>query len=107
MYPPLHGGGQGFESPRLHFHKLRFCRINMSNDRRPRVLPGAIYCNRTATRYRSASSKALAALSCIFGRTWEYVSRVMAIVACPSISETILGLTFLDRSSVAHVCRRS
>jgi hypothetical protein len=31
----------------------------------------------------------------------------MAMVACPSISETILGLTFLDSSSVAHVCRRS
>jgi len=27
--------------------------------------------------------------------------------ACPSISETILGLIFLDSSSVAHVCRRS
>jgi hypothetical protein len=26
------------------------------------------------------------------------------MVACPSISETILGLTFLDRSSVAQVC---
>ena len=31
----------------------------------------------------------------------------MAMEACPSISETILGLTFLDRSSVAQVCRRS
>ena len=31
----------------------------------------------------------------------------MAMVACPSISETILGLTFLARSSVAHVWRRS
>ena len=29
------------------------------------------------------------------------------MVACPSISETILGLTFLDSSRVAHVCRRS
>ena len=31
----------------------------------------------------------------------------MAMVAWPSISETILGLTFLVRSSVAHVWRRS
>jgi hypothetical protein len=23
---PLHGGGQGFESPRLHFRKLSICR---------------------------------------------------------------------------------
>jgi hypothetical protein len=29
------------------------------------------------------------------------------MVACPNISETILGLTFLDSSSVAQVCRRS
>jgi hypothetical protein len=28
-------------------------------------------------------------------------------VACLSISETILGLTFLDSSSVAHVCREN
>jgi hypothetical protein len=28
------------------------------------------------------------------------------IVACPSISETILGLTFFDNNSVAHVCRK-
>ena len=31
----------------------------------------------------------------------------MAILACPNISETILGFTFLDSSSVAHACRRS
>lgn len=31
----------------------------------------------------------------------------MAIVAWPSISETILGFTFFVRRSVAHVCRRS
>ena len=31
----------------------------------------------------------------------------MAMEECPIISETILGLTFLDRSSVAQVCRRS
>ena len=24
--PPLHGGGQGFESPRLHSRKLDICR---------------------------------------------------------------------------------
>jgi hypothetical protein len=29
------------------------------------------------------------------------------MVACPSISETILGLTFLDSKSVAQVCLRS
>src|SRR5215218_4246373 len=31
----------------------------------------------------------------------------MAMVACPSISDTILGLTLLDTSSVGQVCRRS
>jgi hypothetical protein len=35
------------------------------------------------------------------------MSRVMLTEACPSISETILGLTSLPSSSVAHVCRRS
>jgi hypothetical protein len=34
----------------------------------------------------------------MFGSTCEYVSRVMAIVACPSISDTILG-------EAAHVGR--
>ena len=31
----------------------------------------------------------------------------MAMVECPSISETILGLTFRESKSVAHVCLRS
>jgi hypothetical protein len=34
------------------------------------------------------------------------VSIVCEIVACPSISWTLLGLTFLDKSNVAHVCRK-
>ena len=46
------------------------------------------YCN---PFYRSASSRARAALSCMLGSTCEYVYRVMATVACPSISETNLG----------------
>jgi hypothetical protein len=41
------------------------------------------------------------------GNTREYVSSVMAMLACPRISETILGLTFLERSSVAHLCLKS
>jgi hypothetical protein len=31
----------------------------------------------------------------------------MAMVACPNISETTLGLTFFVSSRVAHVCLRS
>src|SRR5918998_2631201 len=31
----------------------------------------------------------------------------MAMVECPSISETILGLTFWDSRSMAHVCLKS
>ena len=50
---------------------------------------------------------AAAAWSRMFGSTWEYVSRVMAMEECPSISETIFGFTLRVRSSVAHVCRRS
>jgi len=30
----------------------------------------------------------------MFGKTWEYVSRVIAMLAWPSISETIFGFTF-------------
>jgi hypothetical protein len=41
----------------------------------------------------------------MFGSTCEYVSRVMAMVACPSISETIFGFTLRVSSSVAHVCQ--
>lgn len=35
------------------------------------------------------------------------VSSVIAVLACPSISETTLGSTFLDSRSAAHACRRS
>jgi hypothetical protein len=104
---PLHGGGQGFESPRLHSEKTLICRQNKGPEVGLECTMGPLYCNRTATRYRSTSSRACVALSCMFGSTWEYVSRVIAIVAWPSISETILGLTFLARSSVAQVWRRS
>jgi hypothetical protein len=31
----------------------------------------------------------------------------MAMVACLGISETTFGLTFLESSRLAHVCRRS
>ena len=47
--PPLHGGGRGFESPRLHSEKLLFCRENEKYDRKSRRNRWAIYCNRTAT----------------------------------------------------------
>jgi hypothetical protein len=36
------------------------------------------------------------------GSTWEQVSRVMATLACPNISETTFGFTFLDSKRVAH-----
>lgn len=39
----------------------------------------------------STASIAAAASRCIVGVTSEYVSRVIAIVECPSISETIFG----------------
>jgi len=29
------------------------------------------------------------------------------MLACPNISETTFGFTFLESKSVAHVCRRS
>ena len=63
--------------------------------------------NAAAIAYERASSIAAAAWSRMFGSTWEYVSRVMAMVECPSISETIFGFTLRVSSSVAHVCLRS
>ena len=30
--PPLHGGGQGFESPRLHFQKMLLFRRNANQE---------------------------------------------------------------------------
>jgi hypothetical protein len=50
---------------------------------------------------------ALTAFSCMSGSMWEYVSIVMEMFACPSISCTILGCVPLDSRSVAHVCLRS
>jgi hypothetical protein len=66
---------------------------------------GGFVTNVAAVDYDSASSIAAAAASRMFGSTWEYVSRVMAMVACPSISDTIFGFTLGVRSSVAHVWR--
>ena len=80
----------------------------LTNDQRPpSSMTGAFGSSTAAVDYDSASSIAAAACSRMFGSTWEYVSRVMAMVACPSISETIFGFTLRVRSSVAHVCRRS
>lgn len=53
-----------------------------------------------------ASSIAAAATSPIPSITWEYVSMVCVIVACPNISCTIFGFTFFESSSVAQVCLR-
>src|SRR5918997_928886 len=39
------------------------------------------------------------------GRRFESCRARCEIVACPSISETIFGLTFFESNNVAHVCR--
>ena len=48
--PPLHGGGRGFESPRLHSKKCPFCGQSTDQTKSLRVCSERIYCNRTATR---------------------------------------------------------
>ncbi len=48
-----------------------------------------------------------AAASLIPGSTWEYVSSVMEMFLCPRNSCTHFGRTPLERSTVAHVYRRS
>ena len=55
----------------------------------------------------SASCMARAVWSPMLGITWEYVSSVIAMVACPSSSWTNLGCVPWVRSSVAQVCLRS
>ena len=72
----------------------------------PGLDAGGFGSSAAAVGYERATSIA-AAWSRMSGSTWEYVSSVMAIVACPSISETIFGFTLRVRSSVAQVCRRS
>lgn len=47
------------------------------------------------------------ALCRVAGSTCEYVPGMKDIEGRPSISDTILGLTLWDRSSMAQVCRRS
>lgn len=47
------------------------------------------------------------ALSCMVGSMWEYVSRVMEMLECPSISETTFGFTLRESSRVAQVCLKS
>ena len=46
------------------------------------------------------------ALCCMLGSTCEYVSRVMAMVEWPSISDATLGLTFWESMRVAQVYPR-
>jgi hypothetical protein len=71
MNPPLHGGGQGFESPLLHIpNPLTYqqcLRVEKASARKK----GATTPTGTPTRYENTSSIAATALSCIFGRTWE------------------------------------
>ena len=55
---------------------------------------------------KSISSSLSAALFCMSGRTWEYVSNVRLIDECPNLSDTIFGLTPAASNRVAHVCRR-
>jgi hypothetical protein len=52
VLPPSHGGGQGFESPRVHSENLPFCSINLQRTEKSRSRSGASYCNRTATEDR-------------------------------------------------------
>ena len=55
----------------------------------------------------NASSIASASQSSIPGRTWEYVSSVIEMVAWPKSSCTNLTWTPRESRIVAHVCRRS
>ena len=77
-----------------------------SRQEAPGLESGGFGSNAAAVGYVSASSIAAAALSRMFGSAWEYVSRVMAMDECRSISETIFGFTLRVSSSVANVCRR-
>jgi hypothetical protein len=52
--PPLHGGGQGFESPRLHLQKCRFAGQTSQANRNSGAHPGT----RSATHYCRVSSMA-------------------------------------------------
>ena len=58
-------------------------------------------------RLASTLSMAATAMSCMSGKTCEYRSRVMATLACPSISETTLAGTPFSNNRVTAVCRRS
>ena len=45
--PPSHGGGQGFESPRVHFLFVAICRLNAMIERRRRHALG-LWCSNAA-----------------------------------------------------------
>jgi hypothetical protein len=47
--PPSHGGGQGFESPRVHFLFVAICRLNVMIKRRRRHALGLL-CSNPAER---------------------------------------------------------
>jgi len=36
----LHGGGQGFDSPRLHYINVQICRVKRGECKRGQALPG-------------------------------------------------------------------
>ncbi len=98
----------GFESHLRHtLTSLQTATFSYGWQKAPGIASEGFGSGRAAVGYERASSIAAAAWSRIFGSTWEYVSRVMAMVEWPSISETILGFTFLASSRVAQVCRRS
>ena len=51
-------------------------------------------------------STAMANLSCILGRTWLYVSRVMVTLEWPKASDTTFGFLPASNAKVAKAWRR-
>jgi hypothetical protein len=51
ILPPLHGGGQGFESPRLHSETYRFAGETRGIGRGPEQAPGSLTATDTAARH--------------------------------------------------------
>jgi hypothetical protein len=52
---------------------------------------------------KSIFSSFSVAACCMEGRTWEYVSSVITIELCPSLSRTTFGFSPASNNSVAHL----
>jgi hypothetical protein len=80
--PPLHGGGQGFESPRLHSQNMVICRENSKQESAHPLLAKPVCSNRAATRMEAAKMT----VRCFYARLTSGAAPRRLVLKVPDLS---------------------